>query len=152
MSGKLESDGFTALPREATLMDITSKIDDARSPCSGWTHEKVRYALLALARLYPEGAVDWEEGDEEWGRVISRGEATAYMSARCPLAFVRADDEAAVGPVSSRLGIIAVAVQDFDDPSISVDPVALSNLTGRSLTENVSYGRASLNEIRWATV
>jgi hypothetical protein len=122
------------------------------SLCGGWTHEKARHALSALAQLYAEGAVDWEAGDEEWGRVMSRGEATAYMSARCPLAFVRADDESAVRPVSSRLGIIAIAVQDFDAPSISVDPAALSHLTRRPLTGNVPYGRASVNEIWWATV
>jgi len=134
------------------MTDITSKIVSAGSLAHGWTPEKVRHALSALAELYPEGTVDWEEGNEEWGRVISRGEVTAYVSARCPLAFVQADDEAEAQRVSSQLSILAIAVQDFDAPSINVDPSALSELTRRPLTKNVSYDRASVNEIWWATV
>lgn len=108
--------------------------------------------MSALAGLHPDGQVDWEEGDEEWGRVISRGKEVAYVSARRPLAFVQADDEAATQPAWSWLGIVVIAVRDFDSPSISVDPSALADLTRRPLTENVSYRKASVNEIWWATV
>jgi hypothetical protein len=50
------------------------------------------------------------------------------------------------------VGLIAIAVRDFDAPSIRVDPAALAHLTRRPLTENVSYDKASVNEIWWATV
>lgn len=134
------------------MIDITRKIIEAGLLAHGWTREKARSALSALAALYPEATVDWEEGDENWGRVISRGAATAYVSARCPLAFVQADDEPAAERVSSQLDVVAIAVQDFDAPSFSVDPAALSELARRPLTENVRYDRASVNEIWWATV
>jgi hypothetical protein len=134
------------------MIDITQKIVEAASPAHDWTGEKVRHALSTLAGLYPEATIDWEEGDEDWGRVISRGAATAYVSARRPLAFVQADDETAAQRVSSQLGIAAITVHDFDAPSLSVDPTALSELTRRPLTKNVLYDRASVNEIWWATV
>jgi hypothetical protein len=134
------------------MTDITSKIMEARSLSQGWTREKVRHALAALAELHPDGTVDWEERDEDWGRVISRGAAMAYVSARCPLAFVQADDETAAQRLSAQVDIVAITVQDFDVSSVSVDPSALSELTRRPLTENVLYDSASVNEIWWATV
>lgn len=134
------------------MIDITSKIDDAMALRGGWTRERVHQALSLLVRLYPEGVVDWDEGDEQWGRIIARGEARAYVSARCPLAFVWDESEEVVQGVSSRLGIIVMSVRDFDAPSISVDPAALSRLTRKPLPGVVSYGRASVNDIWWATV
>jgi hypothetical protein len=128
------------------MIDITQKFVEAGSLDHEWTRENVRHALSTLAGLYPEATVDWEEGDEDWGRVISRGAATAYVSARRPLAFVQADDGTAAQRISSQLGIVAIAVQDFDAPSLSVDPTALSGLTRRPLTKNVLYNRASVNE------
>jgi hypothetical protein len=134
------------------MTDITSKIVEASSRASLWTPEMVRHALSLLAELYPGSTVDWEEGDEEWGRVVSRGTAAAYVSARCPLAFVKADDETAAQRLSAQLGIVAVSVQDFDAHSVSVAPSALSELTRRPLTKNVSYEKASVNELWFATV
>jgi hypothetical protein len=134
------------------MIDITQKIIEAGSHAHGWTREKARHALSVLAVLYPEATVDWEEGDEDWGRVICRGVATAYVSARCPLVFVQADDGTAARQVSSHLGVIAIAAQDFDVPSFSVDPSALSDLARRPLTRNVRYDRATVNDIWWATV
>ena len=137
------------------MIDITSKLNDAMLLSPGWTHEKVRHALSTLAALYPESEIDWEEGDEEWGRVVCCGKEKAFVSVRFPFVFVQADDEALRRQISSQLGVIAVAVRDFDDPSISVDPTVLSNFTGSPgspLTENVSYEAASVNDIWWATV
>lgn len=134
------------------MTDITSKVAGAVSSTHLWTREKVRHALSALVELYPEATVDWEEVDEDWGRVISRGEVTAYVNAICPLAFVQADDEATAQRVWPGLGIVAIAVPDFDAAALSVDPSVLSGLTRRPLTKNVSYDRASVNEIWWATV
>ncbi len=64
------------------MTDITSKMSAALSLARGWTRERVRHTLSALAELYPDGTGEWEEGDEDWGRVVSRGSATAYGSAR----------------------------------------------------------------------
>ncbi|MGO9464937.1 MAG: hypothetical protein ACLQIB_10555 [Isosphaeraceae bacterium] len=134
------------------MTDITSKMSAALSLARGWTRERVRHTLSALAELYPDGTVDWEEGDEDWGRVVSRGAATAYVSARCPVAFVEADDETAAQRVLTQLGLVAIVIQDFDAPTVSVDSSVLSQLTSRPLTKNVSYNRASVNELWWATV
>jgi len=134
------------------MIDLTSKLDDVRSLGHDWTREQVRRALSALAALCPGGTVDWEEGDEEWGRVISRGEVAAYVSARRPLAFILSHDEAEVRQVSSRLGLVAIAADDFDAPSFRVAPSALAHLTQRALTEHVCYDKASVNDLWYATV
>ena len=134
------------------MIDITSKINNALLLNHGWTNEKVRHSLLTLAELYPESMIDWEEGIEEWGRVVYCGKETAYVSARCPFAFIQAEDDEMCLRISSRLGLIGVVVRDFDEKSISVDHFVLSELTRRPLTKNVSYDRASVNEIWWATV
>lgn len=134
------------------MTNITSKIVEARSLTSHWSSEKVRHALSVLAELYPGSVVDWEEGDEEWGRVISQGSEMAYVNARCPLIFVKARDETAGQRLSAQLDTVTIPAQDFDTPSISVDPSVLSELTRRPLTKNVSYDRVSVNEIWFATV
>ena len=134
------------------MINITPKIIEAGALNREWTYDDVRYALSSLASQFAEGVFDWEEGDEEWGRVISLGEATAYVSARLPLAFIQADNSHPAQAVASRLGIIAIFVPDFDATAIRVDHEALSRLSQRPLTENVSYEAASVNEIWWSTV
>ena len=134
------------------MTDITSKIVEARSLASHRAPEKVRHILSVLAELYPGSAIDWEEGDEEWGRVISQGAATAFVNARCPLDFVKADDDTAAQRISGQLGVVAIPVQDFDAPTLSVDPSALYELARRPLTKNVPCDSASVNEIWFATV
>jgi hypothetical protein len=134
------------------MIDITPKINEAAALDRGWAEDEVRHALSDLASLFPEGIVDWEPGDEEWGRIVSRGEVTAYVSARLPIAFIRADDGGPARVIASRLGIVAISVPDFDATSIRVDPEVLSRLSQEPLTENVSHEAASVNDIWWATV
>jgi hypothetical protein len=134
------------------MTDITSRIVAAESLATGWGREKVRQALSALAELYPEGTVDWEEGDEDWGRVVSGGGVIAFVSAIRPIAFVLAHDELAAQRALLQMSIVIVPARDFDDRSFIVDPSVLSELARRPLTKNVSYNRASVNDIWWATV
>lgn len=134
------------------MIDITSQIENGISLGLDWTRDKVRLTLSVLAELYPESSVDWDVPDEEWGSVISCGAPKAYVSAKCPLAFVQTEDETMIQQISSRLGIIVIAMQDFDAPLISVDPSVLSKLAGRPLTDDVSYDQASVNDIWWATI
>jgi len=134
------------------MTDITPQVTEAALRCQGWTFERVRAALSVLAEVYSGATVDWEEPDEDWGRVISDGEPAAYISARCPIAFVRADGEAAAQSVLTTLGVVVISARDFDAPSFRVDRHVLSRLSRRPLTENVSYERTSVNEIWWATV
>lgn len=135
------------------MMDITRHILEARSLATGWGRKKVRRALKALAKRYPEAAVDWEEGDEEWGCIVSCNDAVAYVSARYPIALVKIDGETAPGGQPSLLpGVVVIGVRDFDDPCLSVDPSVLFELGQRPLSENVRYDRASVNDLWWATV
>ena len=134
------------------MNDITSRIVAAEPLATGWGYEKVRQALSALSELYPQSTVDWEEGDEEWGRIISRGDVTAYVSAMRPIAFVLGDNELAANQALSQMSIVIIAARDFDDRFFSIDPSALSELAHRPLTKILSYGSVSVNEIWWATV
>ena len=134
------------------MIDITPKIRAVKLLAHVWTRERVCHALTELAGLYPGAAIDWEEGDEEWGRVVCGGKAVAIVSARCPFAFVEANEETLVQPISTRLGITVVTVPDFDARSITIDPPALSNFSEGPLTENVSCESVSVNDIWWATV
>lgn len=134
------------------MHDITRLITEARSRAADWTGGKVRRALRDLSARYPGSAMDWEEGGEAWGRVVAGHQAVAYVSAQAPFAFMRSDDPAEARGAAVRLGIVAVAVADFDAPVIRVDPAALAGLATRPLTVNVAYGKASVNDLWWATV
>lgn len=134
------------------MIDITPKINEAGALDRAWTHDEVRHALATLAGLFAEGLVDWEPGDEEWGRIVSIGKVTAYVSARLPIVIIRGDDSGPARAIASQLGIVAIAVPDFDAIAIRVDLEALSRLSPGPLSENVSYEAASVNDIWWATV
>lgn len=103
--------------------------------------------LLALLASHFDGVVDWEQGDEEWGRVLAGQQVLAIVADRFPLVIV-------VGGRTPPVGNLAhvVRVKDMDGKDHQVDRSVLEEGFGRSITSNVNYDCMSIDELWWATI
>lgn len=114
-----------------------------------WTYERVAQTLQALAIHYPGSRVDWEPGDEEWGRVVDpEGEVVGLVCARVPLGIVRNDL-----PQSELPHLVEwLRFKSMHDASYRVSPEILERVFGRQPSRNIDYEELSLNDLWWATV
>jgi hypothetical protein len=125
---------------------------DAKSKAASWTVVEVKLWLTSLANAWPDWQLDWEEGDENWIRVLSDGRVLGYVSAEMPIAFFQ-DAYAAKVVGLARGGLpIVHAAEDFDLPAFSTTRREMEDIFGRALSTSLDYGRLSVNDLWWATV
>ena len=127
-----------------SLDDIFRKAMQARP---GWTRHDVHELASTLLRKGLH--VDWEEGDENWCRILdAEGQTHALVCALVPLVFVRGD----MSPTPSVPEACCVAFQDEDAPEFSVDEALLAECFEKPMTNVVDFGRLSVQELWYATV
>lgn len=128
---------------------MTIKLDDvfraAMALPGTWTLEDVQSVLETLANTTFQ--IDWEPGDEQWGRILGTNKAQALVCARIPLGIALNDfDVTGVKRAMSWL-----TVQSMSDEAFEVDQGLLEQIFGRSLSENVDYSKLSISDLWWAT-
>jgi len=126
--------------------------EEARSGSSNWSPRAVREVLDYIAASKADLLVDWELGDEEWGRVLEGGSVVALVCAKMPLVFLHKPFDALLSSLDERKGLWVVAVESFDSECYSVSRQLLEGLFGRRITENVSCDSLSISDLWWATV
>jgi hypothetical protein len=114
-----------------------------------WTHEKIRDALQALAAHSPGCSVDWEPGDEEWGRVLDADtEIVGLVCARISIGAARDDVPRSELPSD----VTWIRLKSTRERDYKVAPEILEKVFGREFSGSVDYGALSLDELWWATV
>lgn len=128
------------------MTDLTGDFTKARTLGSR-DLQRTAQLLATLARSLG-GTVDWEPGDEEWGRVLRGHDVLALVAARFPLAMV-------VGPHPEPVlvaGAHVVVVPSTTAPDYRVDREELEVAFGRPISTVVDLDRLSIGELWWATV
>ncbi|WP_159397847.1 hypothetical protein [Sorangium cellulosum] len=114
-----------------------------------WTRENVREALQVLASYSPGSYVEWEPGDEEWGRVLdSDNEIVGLVCARIPIGAVRDDVPRSELPSA----VTWILFKSTSEPYYQVAPEVLKEVFRREVSRNIDYGSLSLDDLWWATV
>lgn len=114
-----------------------------------WTREKSGEVLHALATACPGARVDWEPGDEEWGRVLdSDGRVAGLVCARIPVGLARAD----VPESGLSSAVTWLRFESIDQHDYRISPHILEKVFGRPVSRNIRYHAMSLNDLWWATV
>lgn len=133
------------------MIDISSKIHEALTSGVEWTTSDVKDLLQKLSEQIKGSCVDWEPGDEEWGRVLSLGKEVAFVSAKLPFAIIHANMfDRSRNPI--RLGVVCVFVESFTEDVILVDRVLLSFLGSRPIPEGFAQNATNVIDIWYATV
>ena len=122
--------------------------NDIKSAMALGSRDHLRTAnLLALLASHFDGIVDWEQSDEEWGRVLVGQQMLAIVADRFPLVIVV---ESELPPAVEDQAHV-VRVQDMDGKDYQVDRSILEAAFGRPMTSNVNYDLMSIDELWWAT-
>lgn len=117
---------------------------------NSWRTHELRSALSECKEQIPDAIIDWEECDENWGRVLQGGKVILLISALVPIAFVLSDLQATVQKHLRDCAI--VPVESFSQQDFSIDRTLLEQVVGRDVSANVNCGQLSIDDIWWATV
>jgi len=132
------------------MTDLTAILAKAITAKQFWHSSKVLAVLHTVESLIPNARVDWEQGDEESGRIIMPdGRVAALVCARLPFGFISAPE---VDPAALPTELTWVQVASMSDAAFMVDQRALEYAFGRQLSDNVDYTALSAQDLWWATV
>lgn len=113
-----------------------------------WTEADATRVLEALRDRWPGSRIDWEPGDEEWGRVFhERDGVVGMVCARAPIGAARARDE----PDELPDGVAWLRFESTTDASYSLDRRVLEPIFTR-VSDVVDYAALSLDDLWYATV
>ncbi|WP_437609181.1 hypothetical protein WMF20_49585 [Sorangium sp. So ce834] len=129
--------------------DLSDIFRHSRAASGKWTHDKVQDVLQALAAHSPGCSVDWEPGDEAWGRVLDADtEIVGLVCARIPIGAVRDDVPRSELPSD----VTWIRFKSTRERDYQVAPELLEKVFGREVSGSIDYGALSLDELWWATV
>ncbi|XYH97997.1 hypothetical protein ACMHYB_61370 [Sorangium sp. So ce1128] len=129
--------------------DLSDVFRYGHAASANWTREKVREALRALVARSPGSWVDWEPGDEQWGRVLDAdNDVLGLVCARVPIGAARDDVPLAELPSA----VTWIQFRHMHDHRYRVAPELLEEVFGRKISRNVDYEDLSMNDLWWATV
>ncbi|WP_437682784.1 hypothetical protein [Sorangium sp. So ce131] len=129
--------------------DLSETFRQGLAASAPWTHEKVHDALQALAAHSSGSSVDWEPGDEEWGRVLDADtEIVGLVCARIPVGAVRDD----VPRSDLPRDVTWIPFKSTRERDYQVAPEILEKVFRREVSQNIDYGALSLDELWWATI
>jgi hypothetical protein len=132
------------------MIDLRAILAKAIAAKQIWHSSMVLAVLHTVESFIPDAWVDWEQGDEEWGRIIMPdGKVAVLVCARLPLGFISAP---AVDPAALPTELTWVQVASMSDAAFIVDQRALEDAFGRQLSDNIDYTALSAQDLWWATV
>ncbi len=134
------------------IHDLSQQFEEAHRNSEKWNDHFVLDALQRIAVTDDGLRVDWEAGDEQWGRVLAGNSVVALVCARVPLVFLHPS----LGDIGwtwcKDYGIVVAISGNFDQQSFSVRPALLKHIFSKDISDNVSCDSLSLNDLWWATV
>ncbi len=134
-------------------IELSPLFECAHRFSTSWNYESVRKALERLASSNSGAQIDWEKGDEQWGRVLVGNEVVAFVCAKLPLVAVHSKlSGIASGWAGNQDGAEVIVMDDFEAADFSVDRSLLERIFGREISSNLDYNAISISELWWATV
>jgi hypothetical protein len=134
------------------MKTLRDRIEAAHELRARWNIQRAREVVTRLCTQLPNARVDWDEGDEEWARVIVGSDPVILVSAKLPLVIAQEPHDKLTIDGAEELGFIGYAVDDFSKKQHYVEKSFLESVFGRELSGNLSYDALSINDLWWATV
>jgi len=132
--------------------DLSKAFQEAQGNVGNWSLPDVRALLDFIAVSRASSHIDWEPGDEEWGRVLEGNAVVAFVCAKVPLVVLHKSLIELVSSINKDGGPLVVVAESFGSESYSVDRQVLESLFGHCITVNISCDSLSITDLWWATV
>ncbi len=130
-------------------IDLTHVLVRASENAERWTATLVLSTLGSVREAIQGSEVDWEEGDEQWARLLVEQDVVALVSARVPLVLAA---DLAVSSASFPDFVVWCRTGDMSAMNYRVEKTVLEEIFERELTDNVDYEHLSIHDLWWATV
>lgn len=134
------------------MINLCRTYDEWQDKPGDWDSHQVDRVLQLMRREIPNLEVDWEIGDENWARVLQAGLVAALVSAELPIMILNQNLEPLKDRIQSEIPLLALVLAKFEEPVFEDRREDLEELFARSLSENVSYGELSVDDLWWLTV
>lgn len=132
-------------------MNVTSIFKQAYDNRIIWNLDCVA-ALLEQLRLHIcNSTIDWERGNEEWGRILDQNRVVAIVCCRCPLLIAVSE----VKRISHSLidaNIMHIDVMSMSEKTLVMEKSVLEAIFEKELSNNIDYGHLSVDDLWWCTV
>ena len=99
-----------------------------------------------------DSQIDWEEGDEGWGRIIIGKDAAVIVNAIYPIVIAVELCAGAAKDATHGFDVAFASVSSFDNRCLSANKEKLEMLLSRRLSDTLDYKNISTNDLWWATV
>jgi hypothetical protein len=131
--------------------DVTPLLLAAWEHHQEWSHPLVVSLLERLQLRFEGSQIDWEPGDEEWGRLLVDGQAVVLVCSRMPLAII---ESLVFDHLRRDLPdeLMVLSVPSLSTPVLMVDRKVAESMFDRELSDNVDWGGMSASDFWWATV
>lgn len=118
----------------------------------GWNPNSVRKVVAAFRSVLPAASVDWEEGDENWARLMIDGEVVAIVNALVPIVVVLSKLRDKVQGLAENNKVALIVADSFSDHSFCVDKQLVEQVVARELSSNIDYRSLSIDDLWWTTI
>lgn len=92
--------------------------------------------------------IDWEVGDEQWGRVNTPLGTICMVCVPIPLCILHEQEDIDVSAVGEQVELLRLPLI----PGYSIDSAVLERAFGAEVTSNVNWSAFDLQQLWWATV
>jgi hypothetical protein len=117
-----------------------------------WTIGDAMALLQRIRELVADSVVDWEQGDEHWGRILLGDRVLSIVCVLFPLVISTQDKVSDIGEAVANVNGVLLPVTSMAERSYSACKILLETLFHRPLTDAIDYHRLSIDELWWATV
>jgi len=131
-------------------VSLNCQFEKALRKQSYWGAADVRSVLSDCKKRIKDSQIDWDEGDENWGRLVHDGKVIVFINALIPLAFLLSIHSNALKEILGDC--IVVPVESFSSESFSVNTQLLEQVVGREVSTNLNYDQLSIEDLWWATL
>ena len=136
---------------EVPNMNLSPLFQRASETPMPWSLDSAEGLLQKICGSLNESVIDWEKGDEEWGRVLQHKRVVSLVCARIPLVIVASDLKEVVEKLVDA-NFLIFCVDDMAAKSWLVDKKLLERIFSKALTDNINYAELSIDDLWWCTV
>lgn len=137
--------------QEVTNMDLTSIFRQASDSTMSWCPDSAGELLQKICGLLNESVIDWEKGDEDWGRILHQKRVVCLVCARIPLVIIVSDLKQLVENLIDSKCLLFY-VNDMSEKTWSVDRRILERIFSKPISDNINYAKFSIDDLWWCTV
>lgn len=118
-----------------------------------WQARDFQRVLDFIKRSIDNSQIDWEQGDEQWGRIlVDNNLIAAIVSLQIPLTIIKLDYQKIGCDCQKVFNAHLITIEAFDANLLCSNQEYIEKVFEKPISSNICYDCFSVNDLWWATV